>query len=102
MGNGNQDYHMARQGTTLTLGKSKRPTKRETNDEFVNRLMNFSQSGAMMQLFILDALSKQADAVANMPFEEFEKKFGPNSLFSPLAWHQTAKELQAELKERLK
>lgn len=98
MGNGKQEYKPAvQQGGRLPAPK---PKKRETNVQFIKRVMEFAQSGALMQVFIMDALIKHSDFIANMPYEEFEKEFGKGSLFHPMAWHQCAKELQRELNER--
>lgn len=38
--------------------------KQETNVEFVTKLMEFSQHGALSQLFILDAIDKWSKKIA--------------------------------------
>jgi predicted small secreted protein len=75
---------------------------RETNEEMLVRLMNFSKTGVVMQIFIMDSLMKMAKAVAEKPLEEVREAFGPNHFIRPDAWHAAATELNNEFKERVK
>jgi hypothetical protein len=71
--------------------------KQETNEQFVARIMKFSQHGALMQLFVLDALGKMADKVA----ESTPADYPENCFVHPESWIGVAKELQAALNEHL-
>ena len=77
--------------------KIKLSNERKTNVEFLTEIMEFSRNGAMMQMFIMNALTKAADEVADMPIEELRKAFGEVSFVNPDAWHATAVELKAEM-----
>lgn len=70
--------------------------KRKTNVQIVADLMNYSEYGAMSQLFIIDAITKQAEAVAKMDPEELEKSKS-FQLINPRAWVGVAKEIQERL-----
>ena len=69
----------------------KRP---QTNEAFVRHMMTFSDFGALSQIFILDAIAKQADAVAAMTPEAVEHAFGPLPFVSPTAWRGVAIEIK--------
>jgi hypothetical protein len=73
------------------------PRKPETNVEFVTRMMEFSNYGALAQLFILDALDKWSKKVAAAD---------PADIGSPLisghAWVGVAKEIQAKFATRMR
>jgi hypothetical protein len=66
-----------------------------TNEEFVTDVMNHSKSGAMMQIFVIEALRFYSDIIV----KNGEPKDNPLSLLSPIAWYHTAQELQTRLKE---
>lgn len=70
---------------------------RETNTEFLTRVMEFSRSGALMQAFILHGLDAFARRVAALKPSECE-----TTMVSGTAWHRCATELKAELEERFK
>lgn len=72
----------------------------ETNVEFVSRMMEFSDYGALAQLFVLDALDKWSKMVAETPIEEVRRQFGSDSLINPDSWCGVAAEIQRKLKER--
>lgn len=78
------------------MSKRKQPL---TNVQIVERLMTFSKFGAMSQLFIMDAIEKQAKKVANVSLEELKEAFGENPFISPEAWHGVAKEIVQRLEE---
>lgn len=69
----------------------------ETNAEFVDRLMNMSKAGPLMQIFVIQALDQYSKVVAAADPDQLLS----SPLVSPAAWHRCAVELQAELKKRL-
>lgn len=75
-------------------------SKPQNNTEFLTDLMEYSKSGPIMQVFIIDALAKQAKRIAETPLEELVKAFGNFPFVSPEAWQATAKELHQKLQER--
>jgi hypothetical protein len=66
-----------------------------TNVEFVVRMMEWAKSGPLMQAFIIDALHKQANAVAAATPADCE-----SAMVSGAAWHACGVELANALKER--
>jgi hypothetical protein len=66
--------------------------KHKTNVQFVKHIMEYSQHGALMQVFIMQALDQYSKRVAAST---------PEKLDSPMvdgrSWHGCAKELQAAL-----
>lgn len=66
-----------------------------TNVEFVTDLMEFSAHGALIQAFVLQALTQYADRVAAT-----DPKALDTSLVSGHAWHGCALEVQRKLKQR--
>jgi hypothetical protein len=67
----------------------------DTNVEFVTRMMEFSNYGALAQLFILESIRNWADLVA---------KADPVKVDSPMisgqAWVGVASEIKAKLEAR--
>ncbi len=72
--------------------EAKTTAKRLTNVEFVTELMEFSKSGALAQVFIIDAIQKHADAVAKVDASTVE-----HPLISGQAWVNCAKEIKARM-----
>lgn len=68
--------------------------KLRTNEDFVRDLMNYSQHGAMMQMFVMTALEKYAQQVRDAGPKIFDSDF-----LSGEAWHGTAQELLRRLDE---
>lgn len=70
-------------------------SKNQTNTEFVSELMDFSNCGALMQLFILSAIEKYADSVI---------KAGPAACHSEMihggAWVSCAEEAKEAFNTR--
>lgn len=64
------------------------PKKTLTNDAFMKELMNFGPTGALQQVFILQAITKYAEQVAQATLEELESPF-----VNPAAWQATAKHI---------
>ena len=72
--------------------------KHTTNEEFVRELMNFSNSGAMAQMFIMHAIETVAKQTAEMPLEKIREWDMP--FINAEAWHATAKEIKTKFEER--
>lgn len=72
--------------------------KRKTNIEIVVDLMKFSEYGAMSQLFIIDAITKHTNMVAELDPEQLEKS-GKWELVNPKAWVGVAKEIKRRMEE---
>lgn len=73
-------------------------TKARTNEKIVKDIMTRSKYGALAQMFVMDAINKLANTVAESKPSEYPK----NGFISPEAWIGVAKEIQKELKEHLK
>lgn len=69
-----------------------------TNVEFVKDLMEFSNYGALAQMFVMDALAKWSDRVSKADLAQF----GSASIVSPEAWIGVAKEIKAKIDDRHK
>lgn len=76
---------------------AKKLMRNATNDETISHLMNFAKSGPIVQLFIMDALSKHANAVAELSDEQAIEKIGNNGFIGALAWRDAAREIKATL-----
>lgn len=74
-----------------------RPTKHETNEEFIVRVMNFGcPTGGLIQAFIVEALcSYAADVVTS-------EETWDNGLISSVAWKRTGQWLLDELNKKYK
>ncbi|WFU52249.1 hypothetical protein QA639_21310 [Bradyrhizobium pachyrhizi] len=70
--------------------------KRQDNISFVRDLMNHSQFGPLAQLFVLDALSKWADKVAEADPAAIE-----SPMISGAAWVGVAKEIKGKIDARI-
>jgi hypothetical protein len=75
---------------------SRRKNQPETNVEFVTRLMEFSNYGALAQIFVIEALRRWSDLVA-----EAEPAKVDSPMISGHAWVGVAKEIKAKLEERV-
>jgi hypothetical protein len=73
---------------------SRRP---ETNVEFVTNLMEFSRHGALAQIFVIDAILKWSEIVAQHDPAEINMGGG---FVSAEAWVGVAKEIKAKIEER--
>ena len=73
--------------------------KYETNQDLINRLMKFSKTGALMEMFIIDALEKQSRAVCDF-FEENPERLNDNWFINPQAWKACAEEILKAFEER--
>jgi len=70
--------------------------KPETNVQLVKRLMEFSKYGALSQMFIIDAITKHAEAVAKSKVSDYSR----DSLVVPESWIGVATEIRDEFDER--
>ncbi|EJL72245.1 hypothetical protein PMI12_03986 [Variovorax sp. CF313] len=66
-----------------------------TNVEFVTELMEHSAHGALIQAFVLQALTQYAQRVAATDPEALD-----TGMVSGRAWHGCALEVQRKLKQR--
>ena len=66
---------------------------RKTNTEFVTELMEFSQTGPLMQVFVMTAIQRYAEAAIN-------KKLPNDGLIPPKAWDACAQEVLEKLNEQ--
>ena len=66
------------------------PKKRPTNIEFVTELMNFSNYGALAQVFVIEAISKYASMCA-------EQRIRDNGFLNPDTWQGVAKEIKGKI-----
>ncbi|WP_316196646.1 hypothetical protein [Bradyrhizobium sp. SZCCHNS3053] len=73
-----------------------RAPKRTDNVTFVKELMNFSKFGALSEIFVIDALAKWSEIIANSDPAKLE-----TPMISGEAWIGVAKEIKAKLDERL-
>ena len=64
-----------------------------TNSEFIERLMNFSNNGELMQLFIITAIEQYAKLA-------LEERLPDGGFIHPDAWQRCAKEVLEELDAR--
>ena len=71
---------------------------RETNIEFVTRLMSFSKSGAFAQAFVMTALEKYSSSILRNREGVLAQMAG--DLVSGEAWIQCAEEIHQELRNR--
>lgn len=71
------------------------PARRETNVEFLTRLMEESRSGPIAQLVIITAIEHYLDAVL-ADVEAFKKDMAGNPIISPEGWVRACTELKAE------
>jgi hypothetical protein len=72
--------------------------KNKSNTEFVTELMEYSEHGALMQLFVLDALIKHSDMIVQREDQVLEQ-MKDHMIHGP-AWVACAKELQKKLNKR--
>ncbi len=76
--------------------------KKLTNVQAVSQIMNFSYFGALAQLFVIDALTKHADAISALTHEELQSDKWDNGFVSAEAWQGVAREIKAKLDAHLK
>lgn len=68
---------------------------RTTNVEFVTELMEFSNNGPLIQVFVLQALDVYAKTVI-----ERQDELSDNGLISRKVWVACAEEVRTKIKER--
>ncbi|KWF17587.1 hypothetical protein [Burkholderia pseudomultivorans] len=68
-----------------------------TNLACLTDIMEFSRYGPLAQAFVMDALSKHAKHVAQLPFDALQKQLGDHPLISACAWHGVAAEIHHKL-----
>lgn len=72
---------------------------RETNVEFVTRLMEFSPTGALSQAFIIEAIGRYADECVKHA-DEVVASVDKQGFISGKAWLRTAEFIAAESKAK--
>lgn len=76
-------------------------TGQQTNVEAIAEMMEFSRYGALAQMFIMDALGKQARAVADASPDLFKGDKWENGFVSGEAWQAVAREIAGKLDKHL-
>jgi hypothetical protein len=71
------------------------PAARDTNVEFVTKLMEYSRRGALIQAFVIHALDSFSKRVAAGKPEDFD-----NAMISGEAWRDCGVEIQEKLRAR--
>lgn len=73
-----------------------KPNQQLTNVEKITQIMEYSEFGALAQIFVMDAVGKLANLVTNTPIEELESM--RNGLISPEGWRGVAEEIAEKLR----
>lgn len=74
--------------------------KIQTNVQLVKSMMEYSNYGALAQVFIMDAIGKHAEACSKIDLATIDReKWG---FISPEGWVGVANEISAKLKEQEK
>ena len=81
--------------TVLKLAKTKRI---ETNEEFISRIMNFSNAGPLIQAFIIEGIAKYAQQVKDMPQDQRDSM--NNGFISYAGWERCADSFLAEVADK--
>lgn len=71
------------------------PSDVKTNEDFVRYLINYSKSGQLSQVFVIEAIRFYSQLIV----DNGEPKDNPLSLFNPIAWYRTAKEINESWNE---
>lgn len=74
-----------------------RKKKLNSNEDLVVDLMKFSPVGPVGQIFIIDAISKLATAIAETPIEKLREQFGDRAFVSADIWQAAA----IDIKQRM-
>jgi hypothetical protein len=74
-------------------------TKHMTNTEAIVEIMECSNFGALAQIFLLDALTRQGKAVAELPGEALPSM--RNGFCSPEEWQGVAREISRKVEQHL-
>lgn len=69
---------------------------RETNVEFVTRVMEFSKSGPLAQLFIVESIRRYAEACSKAEPKNMDVGF-----ITGAQWKRAAEEIHAEVTKHL-
>lgn len=69
---------------------------RETNVEFVTRIMEFAPTGAMAQMFVIEAMGRYAKEISKADLSAWSE----NSIIHPAAWKHTADFILEELEQK--
>lgn len=69
----------------------------KTNVELVKEMMEFSPYGAMSQMFIIDAITKHAEAAATLTDEEVKQMQDRNNMICMTTWRNVGKDIKARM-----
>tara|TARA_R110000803_G_scaffold156463_3_gene221036 strand:+ start:110 stop:352 length:243 start_codon:yes stop_codon:yes gene_type:complete len=69
--------------------------KVKTNTELLNEIMEFAPTGAMSQMFVIDALTRQAAEVIKQ--QDTLRDSMKDHIINPDAWIRTAEWIEAKL-----
>ena len=72
--------------------------KRKTNTEFVAQLMDFAQTGSLMQAFVMTALEKYSAQILDAEQDDW----AANGFISFEAWQASAREVRDSLDTHFK
>jgi hypothetical protein len=67
----------------------------KTNEEFIGDLMGYSEHGALIQIFVVEAIRNYAEQVAATPTPTDHG----TGYISAIAWHGCATEVMEKMKE---
>lgn len=73
------------------------PIKRRTNVQIVRDLMEFSDHGALAQMFVMEAIKRYADQVAAMDPDKLRACFEPMPFLNADSWQGVAKEIRQKI-----
>ena len=82
---------------TLKLSTKKKPV---TNEKFVKDLMTDNPTGALCQMFVLEAIRKYAVACAAWTDEQVEEFQKTNHFISMEGWRTCARHIKSEFETR--
>lgn len=78
------------------MSNVKKMKKPQTNVELVTEIMEFSNFGAMSQVFVIDALTKHCERVSKSKVGDYPE----NSFIHPESWIGVANEIKEKLNNR--
>jgi hypothetical protein len=83
----------------MTIKLKQKPKRTATNIEMLSHLMQFSKTGPMCQMFVIDALTKHSERVANLTDDEVREHFPENGMINGFAWREAARELSQRIRD---
>lgn len=80
-------------------GSLRIPAKIKTNEQFIQHIMTHSQYGMLAQMFIIDAITKAAEAVSETTDAEIAEAQKNSPFVNMEAWRNTARDIKSLLTE---